>query len=687
MAGVPLNIAKSEEARKLAESLIPKRDNPNYQPGVLSALEMARLADEFINPENYTVDNAQAVAQALYKPFSVAERMTPGERLENNPEAVNDTMDAATIVAGGASLVPTKAATGVGSFGKLRMPTKRKFRPADNYESHGFGTVFDDAGDLHIRNSLNKTDPNYGDNSYEISLESMFNTEKPMSSGIQRVWKNPLEGAKRLGAVESSVTDLIYRLQPSELRWTAAYPELEPLYEKFAARLAKKHGGEVESNGGRYHDPDDQDYDYDPDLELKVLFPNAERYKSPQEIAEALELKNKAQLPLRQHEPSLNWDQFKTGADFPNEPTIPVTKLSSSAHYNEPFDYRKAQYGVPGTNQVLNPEQALDWIKANHPEMLELYPGIQSSIHGIDPHAYNYAYKNPYLYANRSPKAMALTLYHGTEKNNPIKKFRDVMPVQNYYSRKGLYELSPHFAASKSTAKDAIAKQRDSLLRKSGLNYAGGKGNLMTVNAKFKNTLKLEDMSAWRARGIAEQLDPNWSNNPALRHLPDSFWEKIKKVSDKKAINMIRKALIDAGYDSIKYRNMYEGPGTDWSYIPLKRGTVRDAKTGDILFANKAKGAGLVAAIQLKDGTVLKGKPGQVHGDIDIKDPNKYSNDGFVTPEGKYLTREEAMSWVRKNEPKIGTNYPGWNQLEAFTYNADRGIRTGRGGRILNDDE
>jgi len=75
------------------------------------------------------------------------------------------------------------------------------------------------------------------------------------------------------------------------------------------------------------------------------------------------------------------------------------------------------------------------------------------------------------------------------------------------------------------------------------------------------------------------------------------------------------------------------------------------------LYANKAKGAGLVVAFKNKDGTVVMGKPGQWHPDLFPKQLTRKwlqsNTSGWATSDGKFLTREEALKWVNKNEPEL----------------------------------
>lgn len=113
--------------------------------------------------------------------------------------------------------------------------------------------------------------------------------------------------------------------------------------------------------------------------------------------------------------------------------------------------------------------------------------------------------------------------------------------------------------------------------------------------------------------------------------------------------------------------------------------------------------AGLRVARRLPDGTVRIGEPGQLHTELydefDLKDQNRQlddnrlapENQGFATPDGKYLTREEALNWVKENQPKafeqlkdeeIGAYAKAYGKLESVEYDLATGLKSlGQGQR------
>lgn len=88
---------------------------------------------------------------------------------------------------------------------------------------------------------------------------------------------------------------------------------------------------------------------------------------------------------------------------------------------------------------------------------------------------------------------------------------------------------------------------------------------------------------------------------------------------------------------------------------------------------------GLVVARDMPDGSIRVGKPEQVHADLIDPLTRSISPDemGFVTPDGKFLTREEAFKYVTEESPAIAKklNPPrptirGEDELVAEQYNA-----------------
>ena len=103
--------------------------------------------------------------------------------------------------------------------------------------------------------------------------------------------------------------------------------------------------------------------------------------------------------------------------------------------------------------------------------------------------------------------------------------------------------------------------------------------SIVPLNTRFKNSAEMKDPFSWEASGAQFQS--------ALAKVPrvtSKEIEGLRGLSAKDARNYARNLLLSKGYDSIKYRNNYEGGTSDFSYIPLKRGTVKNAITGSTMF-------------------------------------------------------------------------------------------------------
>lgn len=90
--------------------------------------------------------------------------------------------------------------------------------------------------------------------------------------------------------------------------------------------------------------------------------------------------------------------------------------------------------------------------------------------------------------------------------------------------------------------------------------------------------------------------------------------------------------------------------------------------------ATLGSGPVLRVARKLPDGAVQEGKPGQIHSDLlsDVeliagvdKSPGEM---GFITPNGKFLNRNDALEFVNKYEPERAPD-PARGRLEAHRYN------------------
>lgn len=81
--------------------------------------------------------------------------------------------------------------------------------------------------------------------------------------------------------------------------------------------------------------------------------------------------------------------------------------------------------------------------------------------------------------------------------------------------------------------------------------------------------------------------------------------------------------------------------------------------------------AGVVPANLGNDGIVYVGRPNSLHfhvADRHSKAAGGFSDTGFVTPDGQYLTREEALAWVNTHEAKVKPSENMGASLDAIDY-------------------
>lgn len=101
------------------------------------------------------------------------------------------------------------------------------------------------------------------------------------------------------------------------------------------------------------------------------------------------------------------------------------------------------------------------------------------------------------------------------------------------------------------------------------LNRHGGRpeSHVMKVRLHLQSPLRLKDVGSFHADGIARQLDKKGILPPALKGRGKQIEKEIEADWKKRRVYdpILRQAIIDAGYDSVKYANTNEGAGD--SYI------------------------------------------------------------------------------------------------------------------------
>ncbi|MER9176668.1 hypothetical protein NKH72_24205 [Mesorhizobium sp. M0955] len=81
---------------------------------------------------------------------------------------------------------------------------------------------------------------------------------------------------------------------------------------------------------------------------------------------------------------------------------------------------------------------------------------------------------------------------------------------------------------------------------------------------------------------------------------------------------------------------------------------------------------GLVVANQYADGKIYIGKPGDLHFSVHDRFPHSLRGDpvrdGFVTPDGQFLDRGQALGWVAANEKAVRPSTNMGKELDALDY-------------------
>lgn len=103
------------------------------------------------------------------------------------------------------------------------------------------------------------------------------------------------------------------------------------------------------------------------------------------------------------------------------------------------------------------------------------------------------------------------------------------------------------------------------------------KGRMIPVDIEAKKILDMPDQGHWTARRVAGELQSRGM-------LPNDVARRVLSAPEKEGAEIIRNYLSDIGYDTVRYKNDYEGSG--YSYMPLGVGNVKDARTGNVLWSN-----------------------------------------------------------------------------------------------------
>lgn len=112
-----------------------------------------------------------------------------------------------------------------------------------------------------------------------------------------------------------------------------------------------------------------------------------------------------------------------------------------------------------------------------------------------------------------------------------------------------------------------------------------------------------------------------------------------------------QKELASRGIDR-SVKQLYEDMGLS---IVGPKGDPATTKETQIL--EQANESGLVVAARMEDGSTVKGKKGQIHAMMNIEIKDDSTELGFMDDDGNFYTREEALDYIRIDNPDFDSTY------------------------------
>src|SRR5690606_37565836 len=100
---------------------------------------------------------------------------------------------------------------------------------------------------------------------------------------------------------------------------------------------------------------------------------------------------------------------------------------------------------------------------------------------------------------------------------------------------------------------------------------------------------------------------------------------------------------------------------------------------GDPLPANS-----LAVANVGDDGNIYVGKPRGLHFEIDRPDGVEWADTGFITPQGEYLNREQALAWTEEQGASVRPSENMGQSLDALDYREQVNVSTEQQARPVN---
>lgn len=155
----------------------------------------------------------------------------------------------------------------------------------------------------------------------------------------------------------------------------------------------------------------------------------------------------------------------------------------------------------------------------------------------------------------------------------------------------------------------------------------------------------------------------------------DAAFEKLKRLLREIKLS-IGRVIGDKTVDDLFHKVEKGEIGSREGTKPLEGAAFRPkADVGEDKIFGKFPKTRLAPALKTLDGEIHIGKEGGIHSDIYKDIPSKgISSSGFVTPDGQYLERAEALKWANENGPKVTQNLDK-QTLDAHDYRTSQVLK------------
>ncbi len=190
-----------------------------------------------------------------------------------------------------------------------------------------------------------------------------------------------------------------------------------------------------------------------------------------------------------------------------------------------------------------------------------------------------------------------------------------------------------------SRAADGVAAESDHQVRLSEL-----------YQAEQDNLISQDDIGQWKKDLLAQ---PGLRGRVTDQHLDlvAATANTYSKLSGMPAIDLLNKMLAPGGLQAIKYKD-FQASTQDLNQSPESR------RGMEALSIRKTQQSGMLVPAVVKDGETLAAGIGathyDVHSTVKATAPDGVTDaNGFVTPDGQFLDRKQALVWLKDNRPDV----------------------------------